>query len=37
MNSKLAKRFGEDTKIVVRNVRRDANESIKKLEKDKVV
>ncbi len=33
--AKLAKRFGEDSKIVVRNARRDANETIKLLEKDK--
>ncbi len=33
--AKLAKRFGEDSKIVVRNSRRDANETIKQLEKDK--
>ena len=30
--AKLAKRFGEDSKIVVRNARRDANETIKLLE-----
>ena len=34
---KLAKKNVEDCKIAVRNVRRDANEQIKKLEKDKEV
>jgi ribosome recycling factor len=32
---KLVKKFGEDAKIAVRNVRRDANEKLKKMEKDK--
>ncbi|GAB6175884.1 ribosome recycling factor [Desulfobaculum senezii] len=32
---KLAKKYSEDCKIAIRNVRRDANESLKKLEKDK--
>ena len=31
---KLAKKIAEDSKIAVRSVRRDANEEIKKLEKD---
>ncbi len=31
---KLAKKAGEDSKIAVRNIRRDANEKLKKLEKD---
>ena len=31
---KLVKRFGEDTKIALRNIRRDANEQLKKAEKD---
>lgn len=35
--AKLAKRIGEDSKIVIRNARRDANESIKKLEKEKEI
>jgi ribosome recycling factor len=35
--AKLAKRFGEESKIVIRNSRRDANESIKKLEKEKEI
>jgi ribosome recycling factor len=30
---KVVKRFGEETKVAVRNIRRDANENIKKLEK----
>lgn len=34
---KLVKRFGEETKIAIRNVRRDANEHLKKLEKDKKI
>jgi ribosome recycling factor len=32
---KLIKRMGEEAKIVVRNARRDANDSLKKLQKDK--
>ncbi|MCJ7552684.1 MAG: ribosome recycling factor [Ignavibacteriaceae bacterium] len=32
---KLIKKFGEDTKIAIRNVRRDANDHLKKEEKDK--
>jgi ribosome recycling factor len=35
--AKLGKRFGEDSKIVIRNARREANEAIKKLEKDKEI
>jgi len=31
---KVVKRMAEDTRIAVRNVRRDANEKVKKLEKD---
>ena len=31
--SKIAKRMGEEAKVVVRNVRRGANEKVKKLEK----
>lgn len=34
---KLTKRIGEDAKIAVRNTRRDANENLKKLEKDKEI
>ena len=32
---KLAKKFGEDSKVAIRNVRRDANAHLKKEEKDK--
>lgn len=31
---KLVKRFGEETKVAIRNVRRDANEHLKKKQKD---
>lgn len=34
---KQVRRMGEDTKVAVRNARRDANESLKKLEKDKEI
>jgi len=34
---KLIKRFGEDNKIAIRNVRRDANEHLKKAQKDKII
>lgn len=34
---KQIKKMGEETKIAIRNVRRDANESLKKLEKDKEI
>jgi ribosome recycling factor len=34
---KVAKKQAEDQKIVMRNVRRDANEAVKKLEKDKKI
>ncbi len=33
--TKLAKKYAEDAKVAIRNVRRDANEQLKKLEKDK--
>lgn len=33
---KLTKKFGEEAKVAVRNVRRDANDEIKKLEKDTI-
>ncbi len=36
-NAKKAKAFGENAKVAVRNVRRDANDKVKKLEKDKVI
>ncbi|MDH7604544.1 MAG: ribosome recycling factor [Melioribacter sp.] len=32
---KLVKKFGEDAKIALRNVRRDANDRLKKMEKNK--
>lgn len=34
---KIVKKFGEDAKVALRNVRRDANEHLKKEEKDKKV
>ncbi len=34
---KLAKKYAEDSKIAIRNVRRDVNEQLKKLEKDKLM
>ena len=34
---KMIKKNGEDTKIALRNQRRDANEDIKKQEKDKLM
>lgn len=32
---KVAKRFAEECKVSIRNIRRDANEALKKMEKDK--
>ncbi len=32
---KVSRKYGEETKVAVRNIRRDANDSLKKLEKDK--
>lgn len=32
---KIVKKFGEDSKVAIRNVRRDANEHLKKEERDK--
>ena len=32
---KLVKKFGEDAKVAIRNVRRDANDHLKKMEKNK--
>lgn len=32
---KLVKKFGEDSKVSIRNIRRDANEHLKKAQKDK--
>jgi len=34
---KLVKKFGEDTKVAVRNIRRDANEHLKREQKDKKI
>lgn len=34
---KLIKRFGEDTKIAIRNIRRDANDHLKREEKEKKI
>lgn len=34
---KVCKKYTEDAKVAIRNVRRDANDSLKKLEKDKVI
>ena len=34
---KLAHKYGEDTKISLRNIRRDGNEELKKLEKDNII
>jgi len=32
---KVARKYGEETKVAVRNIRRDANDALKKMEKDK--
>ena len=34
---KIVKRFAEETRVAVRNIRRDANEKFKKLEKDHTI
>ena len=34
---KVARKYGEEAKVAVRNVRRDANDTLKKLEKDKSI
>ena len=34
---KLAHKYGEDTKISLRNIRRDGNEELKKLEKENII
>ncbi len=36
-NAKNAKAMGEKTKVAIRNIRKDANDAIKKLEKDKAI
>ena len=33
--SKISRKYGEESKIAIRNIRRDANDALKKLEKDK--
>lgn len=35
--SKVARKYAEDGKVAVRNVRRDANDQLKKMEKDKEI
>ncbi|MBR3664524.1 MAG: ribosome recycling factor [Desulfovibrio sp.] len=35
--TKVSRKYGEEAKISIRNIRRDANESLKKLEKDKEI
>ncbi len=35
--AKISRKYGEDAKVAVRNVRRDANDQLKKLEKEKVI
>lgn len=34
---KLAKKYGEESKVSIRNIRRDSNEALKKLEKEKQI
>ena len=34
---KVARKYTEDAKVAVRNVRRDANDGLKKTEKDKAI
>jgi len=36
-SAKQAKAMGEKAKIAIRNIRRDANDKVKKLAKDKVI
>ncbi len=33
---KLTKKYGEESKVAIRNIRRDANDELKKLEKDSI-
>ena len=35
--SKISRKYGEEAKISIRNIRRDANETLKKMEKDKEI
>jgi len=34
---KISRKYGEECKVAIRNCRRDANDALKKLEKDKVI
>lgn len=34
---KVSRKYTEDSKVAIRNIRRDANDSLKKLEKDKTI
>lgn len=36
-NVKQAKAMGEKAKVSIRNIRKDANDAVKKLEKDKAI
>lgn len=36
-NAKKAKAFGENAKVAIRNIRREANDKVKKLEKEKAI
>ncbi|HEC1786828.1 TPA: ribosome recycling factor, partial [Campylobacter lari] len=36
-NAKNAKAMGEKAKVAIRNIRKDANDAVKKLEKDKAI
>ena len=36
-NALITVKYGEDSKIVIRNIRRDANDAAKKLKKDSVI
>ena len=35
--AKVSRKYGEDTKVAIRNVRREANDQLKKLEKEKAI
>ena len=35
--AKVSKKYGENAKVAVRNLRRDANQDLKKMEKDKLI
>lgn len=35
--SKVARKYGEEAKVAVRNIRRDTNDQLKKIEKDKLI